>query len=112
MSYAWHADLRPSSLTAAAVLPPANLGESAWDVLLILHSDDCCRPTLEKLAALASLSERALNGWLALLEERQLIIRATTEFDPQVRAVLTAKGRALLDGYLSAATELQLGSGN
>ena len=107
MNYDWNIDLKPRSGMAAATLPPAFIEEAAWDILLALHSDEECNLNLDKLASIVSVPKPALNQWLGLLEQRQLI---TGEIAPDLRAVLTAAGRELLDRYLSAANSLQVGT--
>ena len=93
-----------------AILPPAMIEESAWDILLALHSDRRCDLSLAKLASLVSVTPSALNHWLATLEDRQLITGAKHGFTGELRAVLTLSGRQLLDRYLSASSELQVGT--
>ena len=110
MNYDWQIDLRPRSRTAATLLPPATVEETAWDILLALRSDEHCALSLEKLASLASVPMRSLVQWLATLEERELIAGLSNEVTGEVRAVLTGTGRALLDRYLSATNELQSGA--
>ena len=110
MNYDWHVNLRPRSSTAVAFLPPATIEETAWDILLALHSDGRCELGLEKLARLVSVPEQALNAWLALLEEKRLITGVMNEVTREIRAVLTNAGRRLLDRYLSATNDLQGGS--
>jgi DNA-binding MarR family transcriptional regulator len=110
MSYDWQVDLRPRSRAAAALLPPPMIEQTAWDILLALHSDERCELGLEKLARLASVPEQVLNRRLASLEERKLITGVKNEVTDELRAVLTRHGRALLDRYLSATNDLQNGA--
>lgn len=110
MNYDWQMDLRPRRRTAAVLLPPATVEATGWDILLALHSDRRCELSLEKLGAIVSVPSRTLNEWLAALEERQLISGVTKEVTRELRATLTGNGRALLDRYLSAANDLQVGS--
>ena len=100
----WHI-ARP---TAARCVPPANVEETAWDILLALHSDPGCRLGLDKVASMASVSQPVLKRWLASLERRQFITGARHRDTGEVRASLTRAGRHLLDRYLSAAGDLQL----
>jgi DNA-binding MarR family transcriptional regulator len=109
MSCDWHKVQVPKS-SAAAALPPAMVEETGWDILLALHSDRGCDLSLEKLASLVSASETVLGRWLAALEKRQLITGATDSVSGQVRALLTTAGRELLDRYLKATTDLQVGA--
>lgn len=110
MNYDWQMDLRPRHRTAAALLPPATVEETGWDILLALHSDPRCELSLKKLGAMVSVPLRTLNEWLAALEERQLISGVTNEVTRELRAVLTGNARALLDRFLSAANDLQVGA--
>ena len=95
---------------ATAILPPAMIEESAWDILLALHSDRRCDLSLAKLASLVSVTPPVLNRWLAALEERQFITGAKHGLTGELRAVLTQSGRQLLDRYLSASSDLQVGT--
>ena len=108
MNYDWQMDLRPRSCTAAAFLPPALVDETAWDILLALHSDRESKLSLDRLASIVSISQPMLNHWLGLLEQRQLITGAERGFEQEIRAVLTAAGRELLDRYLSVTSDLQI----
>ena len=110
MNYDWQMDLRPNSGTAATVLPPAMVEETGWDILLALRSDQRCGLSLGKLGAVISVPQPALIGWLAGLEQRQLITGNTDSLTGEVRAVLTLAGRELLDKYLSATSDLQVGA--
>ncbi|MGZ8287286.1 MAG: hypothetical protein ACXW27_12735 [Allosphingosinicella sp.] len=101
------AEAKPS---AAILLPPPKIEETAWDILLALHSDRGCELRLDKLARLASVSPSALYHRLERLERRQLVASARHRFGGDLRAVLTPAGRELLDRYLSAATDLRAGA--
>lgn len=107
MTYAWQMDVRSRNLKDAAILPPSTVDETAWDVLLALYSDPRCEVSLEKLAVIVSLPARTLHEWLAVLEERELISGVANEVTKEVRAVLSSGGRALLDRYLSATSDLR-----
>lgn len=109
MSTAWQVDLARLGRAAPTVLPPANVEESAWDILLALHGDQGCALTLDKLALLVSLPAHALTRRLAALEELQLIAGVKNEVTREVRAILTPQGRALLDRYFSVADGLRAG---
>ena len=93
-----------------AILPPAMIEESAWDILLALYSDRRCDLSLAKLASLVSVTPTGLNRWLATLEDRKFITGAKHGFTGELRAVLTLSGRQLLDRYLSASSDLQVGT--
>jgi DNA-binding MarR family transcriptional regulator len=108
--YDRHMDLGLRNPTPGALFPPSSVEETAWDILLALHSDRHCRLSLDKLALLVSVPPRTLSQWLATLEERELVSAVSNEVTREVRAVLTANGRSLLDSYLSATSELQLGA--
>lgn len=96
--------------SAASFLPPPTVEETAWDILLALHSDQRCELKLDKLARLVSVSPSALYRWLELLEKQALVASAKNRFGGDLRAVLTPAGRELLDRYLSAAADLQVGA--
>lgn len=104
----WHTDLRTAPGFVAAALPPVMVEETAWDVLLALHSRPSGNLSVEKLACLSSATQETLTRWLVLLEQRQLI--TGKQFGPtaEVHAVLTAAGRDLLDRYLSTTSDLRL----
>ena len=110
MNYDWQMDLRPSSGTAATVLPPAMVEETGWDILLALRSDQRCGLSLGKLGAIISVPQPALVRWFAGLEQRRLITGNTDSLTGEVQAVLTPAGRELLDKYLSATSDLQVGA--
>lgn len=93
--------------SAATILPPPTVEETAWDILLTLRSDRGCELKLDKLARLVSVSPSTLYRWLERLERRQLVASARHRFSWDLRALLTPAGRELLDRYLSAATDLQ-----
>jgi DNA-binding MarR family transcriptional regulator len=107
MSCDWQNDLQRSRSSAAVSLPPALVQETGWDILLALHADRSSELSLEKLAALISVSQLIMGRWLAALEERHLITGATDSCTGRVRAFLTAAGRELLDRYLSVTSSLQ-----
>jgi hypothetical protein len=107
MSCQWPKDILLQSPAAAISLPPATIEETAWDILLALHSDHRRGLGLDRLARLVSVSRPVLDGWLALLEERSLI---TGNMHDELRAVLTPAARELLDRYWSATSGLQVGA--
>jgi hypothetical protein len=108
MNCDWQKDLQTYRPSPAACLPPALVEETGWDVLLALHCDPDCHLTLEKLGSLVSASEMVLGRWLAALEERQLVTGATDSATGEIRALLTATGRELLERFLSATRGLQV----
>jgi hypothetical protein len=110
MNYDSRKDIQIRSPTASAFLPPAMIEEAGWDILLVLHSDQRCELSLEKLASIASVPATVMNRWLAGLEQRRLITGTKDSFTGELRALLTRAGRELLDRYLSAASDLQLGT--
>ena len=99
-------NLRMHGPGAAAILPPAIMEETPWDILLALHSDRHCSLSLAKLASLVSVAQPVLNRWLAGLEQRRLITGATHRTTGELRATLTSAGRELLDRYLSSTSVL------
>ena len=110
MTHNWQTDVRAPRRTAATFLPPAIVDETAWDILLALYSDRRCELSLQKLGCLVSVAQGSLNRWLAALEERRLIRAARLGFTQELHAVLTPAGRELIDRYLSATTDLQVGT--
>ena len=106
MTYARNASLGSLSSPAAEVVPPPSIDEAAWDILLALHGDKGCAISLSKLRHVVSVSAETLNVCLARLEELELIRGVLNEVTRELRAILTPRGRALLDRYLSAMTEL------
>jgi hypothetical protein len=86
------------------------VGETGWDILLMLYSDRHCELGFDKLASLASVPETVMHRWLAGLEQRRLIAVTKNSFTGELRAVLTGAGRELLDRYLSATSDLQVGA--
>lgn len=110
MTYDWQNSIQSGGPAAATFLPPATVEETGWDILLALHSDWHCPLSLDKLGALISVSQTVLTGWLAGLEMRRLIAGAKDSFTGELWAVLTPAGRELLDKYLSATSDLQVGA--
>jgi DNA-binding MarR family transcriptional regulator len=110
MSYDWQTSLRASDYEAARIVPPATLEEAGWDVLLALHRDRHCDLTLQKLASIVSLREAEMLRWLVSLEKGGLISGAKHRATGELVAMLTAKGRDLLDRYFSATNDLQVGA--
>ena len=107
MNRDWQKDLDIRSPLAAAVLPPAMVDETGWDILLALHSNPRNRLNLEKLASLVSVHRTIMGQWLSWLEDRRLVAGAQDHLTGELRAVLTPGGRDLLDRYLSATMDLQ-----
>ena len=110
MIYDWQTSLRASDYEAARILPPAALEETSWDILLALHSDRHGDLTLHKLALVVSAPEAVMNRRLAALEQRELITAAQHRSTGEFLAVLTRKGREMLDHYFSATRDLQVGA--
>src|SRR4051812_48840591 len=110
MNEDWVKGLERSSARAATTLPPAMVEETGWDILLALHSDRRCALNLQKLAALASVSEVVMGRWLGGLAERHLINGAKDSLTGEPHTVLTTVGRQLLDRYLAAAIDLRVGA--
>ncbi len=103
-----NADWHIRDWAASSTLPPTMLGETGWDVLLTLHADQAHQVSLDRLEKLVSAPRPVLDRWLAVLERRQLVTGVTHRFSGELRAVLTPRGRALLDTYLSATSVLQI----
>ena len=110
MYYDGHEDPRPRSSIAATFLPPATVNETAWDILLALHWDRSGELGLGRLARLVSVPQPVLERWLSVLEQRQLITVARHRYTIELRPALTRAGRALLNRYLSATSDLQVGA--
>jgi hypothetical protein len=110
MTYDWQTSLRASDYETARILPPATLDEISWDILLALHRDRHCDLTLQKLGSVVSAPEPVMLRWLATLEQRELITGAEHRSTGELLAVLTRKGRELLDRYFSATADLQVGA--
>jgi len=92
--------------SAAALLPPALIDETGWDVLLALHSDRGGQLGLEKLAAIASIHRMKLGYWLDWLESHHFVAAANDKYSGELRAILTGEGRNMIDDYLSAIGKL------
>jgi DNA-binding MarR family transcriptional regulator len=107
MSYDWPKTAQTPGRDTTVCLPPAMVEETNWDILLALHSDPRCELTLSRLASLASVTEAGLSQHLASLERHKLITGAQDQ-SGELRAFLTPTGRALLNQYLSATSELQV----
>ena len=110
MSQDLHRSLQINGLEATTFLPPAMVEETAWDLLLALRADRHCDLSLAKLASVVSVTPSTLNRWLATLEEQQLISGAKDHSTGELRAVLTQSARQLLDRYLSASSDLRVGT--
>jgi len=110
MMYDWQTSLQASDYYAARIVPPATVEETGWDILLALHSDRHCRLGPATLASIASVGQTVVERWLSALEERKLITGARHPSTDEMLAVLTEKGRELLDRYFSATDELQVGA--
>jgi hypothetical protein len=106
MDREWNSDLRISN-RAAGTLPPAMIGETGWDVLLALSDEGRSGLTTIKLASMLSVPRAVLGRWLGWLEDGCLVAGAKDQRSGELRAVLTASGRELLDRYLAATTDFQ-----
>lgn len=91
-----------------ALMPPATIDETGWDILLALRSDERHDLGLDKLASLISVPLTVLTRWLVTLEQGDLIFGARHKSTRELHAVLTPGGRDLLNRYLSASADLQL----
>jgi hypothetical protein len=108
MIYDWQTSLRASNYEAARIVPPATLEETGWDILLALHRDRHCDLNLQKLASVVSVPETVMNRWLVTLEQSELITATQHRSTGEFLAMLTVKGRQLLDRYFSATNDLQV----
>ena len=110
MMYDWQTSFQASDYHAARLVPPAMVEETGWDILLALHSDRYSCLGLPRLASIVSVHPAVVDRWLDALEERELITGARHPSTDELLAVLTEKGRELLDRYFSATNELQVGA--
>lgn len=108
MIYNWQKSLQTRDYCAAKTVPPAAVGECGWDILLALHSDHHGRVNLLKLASIVSAPDGVMDRWLSALEERKLITGVRHPSTNELLAMLTDKGRKLLDRYFSATSDLQV----
>ena len=106
MIYDWQTSLRASDYYAGRIVPPATVEETGWDILLALHRHS--RVNLLKLASIVSVSDAVIDRWLGALEERRLITGVRHPSTDELLAMLTDKGRELLDRYFSATSDLQV----
>jgi hypothetical protein len=83
-------------------MPPATVDETAWDILLALHSDQRGHLSLHRLASVISAPISIIDHWLAALEQGQLITGVEHALTGEIRPILTDAGRELLDNYLLA----------
>ena len=65
--------------------------ETAWDILLALHSDRRCELSLAKLASLVSVTPVGIESLARRARERQFITGAKHGFTGELRAVLTLR---------------------
>src|SRR4249919_598246 len=63
MNHDWQMELETRGRPPAMVLPPALVEESAWDILLALHSDEGCKLSLDMLGSVVSAPQPALKQW-------------------------------------------------
>jgi DNA-binding transcriptional ArsR family regulator len=111
MSYP-HSKTRLQSSEPLASVPPVMIEETGWDIVLALRSDRRSELSLARLASIVSIPQRVLEQWLARLEERKLITGAAHRWTGELLAILTPTGRALLDRYLAATSDLRIGALN
>jgi hypothetical protein len=107
MNRDWHRDLEFQKPPAAALLPPAMVEETGWDILLALRADRAFEISLDKLASLVSVPLETLTQWLVRLEGGRLVAGRKHGPRGQLHAVLTRDGRDLIDSYLSTTSGLQ-----
>src|SRR5262245_49933252 len=99
--------LEIGSLGAAIFVPPLAMAETAWDILLALHSEVRNGVGLRRLESLISVSRRTMGHWLSVLEDRGMVTGEKDDSSGELRAVLTLRGRELLGRYLSAVGDLE-----
>jgi hypothetical protein len=88
--------------TPEASLPPANVGETGWDILLALHSSHRREMSVRKLGTLLSVPAHVADRWLGWLQDRWLVTTSMEMVDGELGTALTRHGREVLDRYLSA----------
>ena len=110
MTYDWQANSMLRDRKAVTSLPPETIDETGWDILLALHSDRDCNLSLQKLASVVSAPQAVMSHWLDALEQHRLITGAQHLTTGKLIAVLTQKGRDLLDRYFSTTGDLQVGA--
>ena len=110
MDHNWQMELKLQDRPPAMFLPPALVEETAWDILMALHSVEGKKPSLEMLRSVVSAPQPILLQWLSLLEEGRLITGEKYGVAQEIRAVLTPAGREILDRYLSVTSDLQIGA--
>ena len=81
MTDGWQTDPRRRSSMAAMFLPPAAVEETAWDILLALHSDRGCELGVEQACTSGERAPPILERWLVVLEQRQLVTGTRHRFD-------------------------------
>ncbi|MBC9032759.1 hypothetical protein IAG41_10185 [Sphingomonas sp. JC676] len=92
--------------TPEASVPPANVGETGWDILLALHSSHRHQMSVKRLGSLLSVAPHVMHYWLGWLEDRWLVKAAKDEVNGEVGTILTRHGLEVLDRYLSALNAL------
>jgi len=90
----------------AKIFGKAMFGEPAWDILLVLYTAGG-GVSMSRLAQMSGHSQATGLRWMNYLADQRLIARESHPNDARsFRVTLTDKGKASLDGYLSAAVEL------
>lgn len=85
----------------------AMFGEPAWEMLLVLYATGDTRLTVNRLIKLSGASKATAIRWLDYLADQGLISRETHPTDlRRLFVVLTEKGTASLNAYLSQTGEL------
>ena len=95
---------------SAAVLPPVNIEEAGWDILLALHAHQPRLVTFMKLASLVSVPVIAVGQWIGWLQDRGLVYAGKHKVTGENAVILTGEGEALLDHYFSTISGLQFGT--
>lgn len=85
----------------------AMFGEPAWEMVLLLYMTNTGpRLTVSRLAELSGASRSTALRWIDYLEDRELVRREAHPTDKRAAFVeLSAKGRRMLDTYLSEAAQ-------
>jgi DNA-binding MarR family transcriptional regulator len=84
----------------------AMFGEPAWDILLVLYTAGG-GVSMSRLAQMSGHSQATGLRWMNYLVDQRLITRESHPNDARsFRVLLTDKGKASLESYLSVAVEL------
>ena len=82
---------------------PAEIGEPAWDMMLLLYCGDCKEPGVAELADLVGVSHSTATRWIRYLEQCGLAERGSAHCpDPAGLVKLTEDACAAMDRIFAA----------